>query len=1045
MRNNRLLWHKLTIITFSILLSVGVFLTITADNISAQTDDFKPAISNGAVSVAGALVQPDGKILVAGDFNSINTSPINGIARFNPDGTLDASFNTGSGADGAVNSIALQADGKIIIAGTFNAYDGVDVGRIARLNADGSIDTTFNSGGSGANNSIFKAKVSANGKILIGGSFATYNGTARVRFARLNSDGTLDTAFDPGSGVSSSVFDIAVQADGKYLIGGAFTTYNGTPASRIARINTDGSLDTSFMIGTGPNTTVRTVTLQSDGKILITGTFATIDGNARPGIARFNADGSIDTGFAAAPTGTTPQSLVLQPNGKIIVAGNFTSIGGASRNVIARLNADGTNDASFDPGTGILPVALNNVQELALQANGKILMVGTINSYNGNSILGIARANSDGSFDSTFDQYATRSGNVNAIQIQSDGKILVGGEFATVNRILRNSIARFNADGTVDSTFMPGTGATISSGAFANVTAIRVQSDGKIIIGGSFVNYNETPINRLARLNADGSLDTTFNIGAGAASTVNAVQIQPDGKILVGGIFTSFNGMPANRLVRLNTDGTLDTTFNIGTGVGGAVNVITLQSDGKIYLGGTFTSYNGTASNRIVRINADGTLDASFNIGSGTTGTVSAIVIQPDGKVILGGAFSSYNGTNLSRIVRLNTNGSIDPSFNISNVLNSNINEVLLLPNGKILIAGAFQTINGLPRKRIARLNSDGGFDASFITGNGTNDTINVLKRQPDGKILVGGAFESFQDRARSGIARITLTGSSFADFDGDGKTDLSVFRPTEGSWFIQQSTSGFTGLKFGISNDKLTPVDFDGDGKTDVAVWRENSNNPGFSYFYILNSGDNTFRSEQFGAPGDDPSIVGDFDGDGKADPAVYRNAVGAQQSAFYYRPSSQPGVNFNTILWGANGDKPMRGDFDGDGKQDAAVFRPSNNTWYVLQSSNNQPRYDLWGAASDKFVNADYDGDGKTDLAVFRDGTWDIKQSSDNQPRYEVFGLAADKLVPADYDGDGKADVAVFRNGTWYILQSSNVNLNAQLFGADTDTPMPSAFVVQ
>ena len=1045
MINNRPLRHKLTFISFSILVFIGVLLTIAAENIKAQTDDFKPALGNGAVSVTETLVQPDGKILVAGDFSSINNSPINSIARFNADGSLDTSFNTGSGAEGAINGMAIQPDGKIIITGTFTAFDSVTVGRVARLNADGSLDTTFNPGGSGANNTVEEVRVTASGKIIIGGFFANYNGTTRTRIALLNSDGTLDTAFDPGTGSSSSINDIAIQPDGKFLIGGAFTTYNGTPAPRIARINTDGTLDTTFMVGTGPNSTVRAVALQSDGKVLIAGTFATVDGNARPGIARLNADGSVDTSFAAAPTGAAPQSIAIQPDGKIIVAGNFTSIGGAARNGIARLNADGTNDASFDPGTGILPLATNNVQEIALQTDGKIILVGQINDYNGNPALGIVRANSDGSFDSTFDFYAARSGNVNAIQIQSDGKILVGGEFATVNRIVKNSIVRFNADGTVDSTFMPGTGATTSSGAFANVTTIKVQSDGKILIGGSFVNYNGTAINRIARLNADGTLDTTFNIGTGAASNVNVIEIQPDGKILVGGNFTTFNSVSANRLVRLNTDGTLDSAFTIGTGVGGQVNAIALQSDGKIYLGGTFTSYNGTPSNRAVRINADGTLDAAFNIGTGLTGTVNAIVTQPDGKVILGGAFSSYNGTTVSRIVRLNTDGSIDPAFNISNVLNSNINDVLLLPSGKILIAGVFQTINGLTVKRIARLNSNGGFDPTFITGNGANDTINVLRRQADGKVLVGGAFEVFQDKARTGIARIKVVGSTLFDFDGDGRSDLSVFRPTEGNWFIQQSNNGFTGLQFGVATDKLTPVDFDGDGKTDVAVWRENSANPGFSYFYIFNSADNTFRGEQFGKPGDDPSIVGDFDGDGKADPAVYRNATGGQPSAFYYRPSSQPGIDFNTILWGADGDKPMRGDFDGDGKQDAAVFRPSNNTWYILQSSNNQPRYDSWGASTDKFVPADYDGDGKTDLAVFRDGTWYIKQSSDNQQRFEPFGLNTDKLVPADYDGDGKTDVAVYRNGTWYILQSSNANLNAQPFGAGTDTPVPSAFIAQ
>ena len=1036
MKNNRPLRHKLTFFSFSLLVCIGVFFTINAN---AQVDNFSPAIGNGAVSVTKTLIQPDGKILIAGDFNNINNSPINGIARLNPDGTLDTSFNTRGGADGVINALDLQTDGKIIVAGTFTAFDGVAVGRIARLNADGSIDTTFNPGGSGFNSTVEEIRVLANGKIIVGGAFANYNGTTRTRLARLNADGTLDTSFDPGTGTSSTVNDIAVQPDGKYLVGGAFTTYNGTAASRIVRVNGDGTLDASFIIGTGPNTTVRTVSLQSDGKIIITGTFATVDGNARPGIVRLNADGSIDTSFAAAPTGAAPQAIVIQTDGKIIVTGSFTSIGGASRNGIARLNADGTNDASFDPGTGILPLSLNNVQELAVQADGKIVLVGQFTGYNGNQVSGIARVDSDGSLDSTFDFYAARAGNVNAIQIQPDGKILVGGEFATANRLVRNSIVRFNADGTVDPTFMPGTGATTSTGAFANVTTIRVQADGKIIIGGSFVNYNGTAANRLARLNHDGTLDTTFNIGTGAASTVNVILIQPDGKILVGGNFTTFNGMPANRLIRLNADGTPDATFMIGSGVGGPVNSIALQSDGKIYLGGGFTSYNGTPLNRAARINADGTLDTTFNIGTGLTGIVSSIVIQPDGKIILGGAFSSYNGTNLSRIVRLNPDGSIEPTFNITNVLNSNISDALLLPDGKILIAGLFQTINGQPVRRIARLTANGSFDPTFVIGNGANDTINVLRRQTDGKILVGGAFEIFQDKARTGIARFTIvTRKSTFDFDGDGRADLSVFRPSEGNWYINNSTSGFSAVQFGLATDKLVPADYDGDGKTDVAVWRENSNNPGFSYFYILNSATNTFRAEQFGQPGDDSSIVGDWDGDGKADLAVYR---GGAQSAFYYRPSSQPGADFTTIYWGTNNDLPVRGDFDGDGKSDAAVYRPSNNNWYILQSSNSQSSVDQWGLSIDKRVPADFDGDGKTDLAVFRNGVWYIKQSSTNQPRYETFGANTDKPVPADYDGDGKADIAVFRNGAWYLQQSTS-GFATSNFGNSTDQPVPEAF---
>ncbi len=281
-----------------------------------------------------------------------------------------------------------------------------------------------------------------------------------------------------------------------------------------------------------------------------------------------------------------------------------------------------------------------------------------------------------------------------------------------------------------------------------------------------------------------------------------------------------------------------------------------------------------------------------------------------------------------------------------------------------------------------------------------------------------------------------------FTDFDADGKADASVFRPTTGIWYINRSTAGFTAAQWGIATDKLTPADFDGDDKADIAVWRAGA--PTVAAYYILQSTTNTVRIELFGQTGDDPVVTGDWDGDGKADPGVYRNAAVGSQSYIYYRGSlSNPGGTVTYIQWGTTGDQAMRGDFDGDGKFDRAVFRPSNGVWYIVQSTNGTVRYENWGLSTDKFVPADYDGDSKTDLAVFRSGVWYIKQSSNGAASFINWGLSTDTLVPADYDGDGKTDAAIYRGGIWYIRMSSSGNMSAQPFGNGTDAPVPNAFV--
>jgi hypothetical protein len=279
-----------------------------------------------------------------------------------------------------------------------------------------------------------------------------------------------------------------------------------------------------------------------------------------------------------------------------------------------------------------------------------------------------------------------------------------------------------------------------------------------------------------------------------------------------------------------------------------------------------------------------------------------------------------------------------------------------------------------------------------------------------------------------------SVTNASRFDFEGDGKSDLAVFRPNGGLWFITNSSNNaFRALQFGANGDRPVPADYDGDGKTDVAVYRG-------GVWYRLKSSTNGFDAVSFGVAGDYPAAA-DFDGDRKADLAVFRPENGT-----WYRIFSSTGA-FSAVQFGANGDVPTAADFDGDNKADLAVFRSSNGVWYRVNSSNGAFSATQFGAEGDKVVPADYDGDGKADIAVYRPttGVWYVLKSANNTFGVTAFGLPTDLPTADDFDGDGKADVAVFRpeTGTWYRLNSSNGAFSAIQFGLNGDRPAQNSFV--
>ncbi len=828
-----------------------VLVFVWGERAGAAGGDLDTSFNSGGAgagdTVYAVALQPDGKSIIGGYFTSYNgnAAASDKIARLNTDGTLDATFNNGgAGADNTVYAVAVQSDGKILIAGDFTSYngDGAASDKIARLNTDGTLDTTFNNGGAGADDTMFAVAVQSDGKILIGGDFTSYNGDTGVSdyIARLNTDGTLDATFNNGgAGADTTVNVVALQANGKILIGGSFTGYNGGDANDyVARLNTDGMLDTSFnMGGSGMSFTVNTVAVQPDGKIISGGSFTSYNGNASDYIARLNADGTLDTSFNAGGVGTdgTVYAVAVQPDGKILIGGFLQSYNGDAdaSDKIARLNTDGTLDTSFNYG-GAGAGAGNQVFAVAVQSDGKIIIGGDFTSYNGdtaasdrvarllpapgelafsvasqsvnesagNATITLTRTGGTdnqvvakvtladvttsaadytfkpGSADASFNTGMGADNEVWSVAAQPDGKILIGGKFLNYNGTARTRIARLNADGTLDTSFNPGAGANDI------VYAIAIQPDGRILIGGAFTDYDGTARSRIARLNSDGTLDTTFNPGAGAAGTVPDVRtilLQPDGKAIIGGNFTMYDGTARGRIARLNSDASLDTSFATGAGAtGGGVFALALYSDGKVFIGGAFTMYDGTARGRVARINSDGTLDTSFAPSTGAEGSginVWAVAIQPDGGVLIGGNFTIYNGTARGRIVRANADGSLDATFNPGTGANSVVWTTTIQPDGKIIVCGAFSAFNGTTRNRILRLNSNGSLDTTFNPGTGANAVIlSATALQPDGRIAFGGQFTTFNGATSNRVARVN--GDLFVTWPAGDATDKTIQLP---------------------------------------------------------------------------------------------------------------------------------------------------------------------------------------------------------------------------------------------------------------------------
>jgi uncharacterized delta-60 repeat protein len=903
------------------------------------------------------------------------------------------------------------------------------------VRAAGEVDLTFNGAAHGDLinlGAVHAIKRQPDGKLLIGGTFTEVQGFAASGLARLNADGTVDTTFNtpdfqshnPNNGqinFGGDIFAIAVQPDGKILVGGSIFLgiFDQTGVKMcVRRLNADGSIDPTFFIERLlVGSVVYDIELQADGKILLGGLF-TLDSSATTkGLARLNADGTRDATFSAtfSASNLRVKDMDIQPDGKI-VAGGYSVSGTPSVTTpfVRRFNTDGTDDPSFTAITS----GSDTIEALKLQTDGKILVGGNFPPLGGVSPARIARLNADGTIDSSFGPGGgAPNAIVNDIAIRPDGKIIIGGNFASFNAVPMQRIARLNTDGTLDNTFT-------NSGTITNtaVNDVELLPDNRILAGVG----TSTLVDPLLRFSADGAFDSSYVVKITRGGTVYEMLQQPDGKVLVAGEFLYANGVPRRSLARFNADGTLDTSFvpYFNNALPPQIiYAIALQADGKILVG----AWHGIV---FQRLNTDGSQDTSFTPGFPSSSQLYDIAVQADGKILVGG----LGMPTLSTFGRYNSNGTRDATFNPAQP-GFYVRKVFVQSDGKLLVGGAFSTIGDIAnRNGVARYNPDGVLDNAFIPPNSPTLVGVDIDVQADGKVLVvGNGIRRLNSNGTLDVAVASINSDvSAVKYQPDGRIligggfSLVNSVPKNG---IARFTANLAldGTFTTFSNRNVNDIQLQLDGKILIGG--------GFTKV------DQTSRVRiarllNVSVP---TSTLFDYDGDGRADVSVFRPS----ENRWYVFRSSDSVVAQQ--VWAIAGDVPVPADYDGDFKTDYAIFRPSSGDWWYLSSINGAQIFVDWGQSGDIPLPSDFDGDGKSDYIVFRpsNSTWN-RISNTGTVSNVPFGLAGDKPVRGDFDGDGKSDPAIFRPSTgdwWYQSSISGAQL-AVHWGISTDIPAPADF---
>jgi uncharacterized delta-60 repeat protein len=715
------------------------------------------------------------------------------------------SFTTTVGTE--IDALAVQGNGQVIVAGNFQAEDGVAHYGLARLNADGSLDNTFGPavtlGTEGVGAAIFQIPgyinaiaVQTNGQVLVAGDFNYINGGQSSPYiTRINTDGSVDSTFHAAVPQYSTIQQLAVNSSGTVLV---------LASGALLELNAGGSLNTAFTSALPANSYIDHVVWQTDGKVVYNGS----DAGGQDLFGRLNANGTLDSTYTPAVTPGAYDLLGLRANNEVYIASRG-NLGTDPNNTIcaALLTTTGAVDPSF---TAPVNVSLGNPVSLAVLSAGGFVVNGGVTIPLGNNNYtnqGLAYFKANGTLNTTvfagLDPYGNGFSN---LAIDSTGALLIAGSFTKLGTVQALNMGRVSlSSGAVDTAYLP------PFSSLSSVSGIATMPNGFSIVWGDFNVVNGYYRPYVARMGPPGYVDLGFNSGAGPNDQVRSAVIQPNGAVVMGGDFTQVNGGASHNVARFNSDGSLDTNFAIpGTGFNGyqPVQVLALQPDGKIVVGGGFTAINGVSHPYIARLNSDGSVDSSFNASANNT--VQSIVLQPDGRILVGGIFTKMDGVAAGAIARLNANGTLDTSFypaDLSYLLSGTVETIALQPNGQILAGGIFntgnQSINSVPGAALIRLNADGSPDSAFnnrvaglldLPGYVKIDAIAV---QPDGGIVAAGLFSVNGYSNRGGVIRLNANADLDPAFFSIGTPDQevdAVALPANGGMMFGGSFAHFDG-----------------------------------------------------------------------------------------------------------------------------------------------------------------------------------------------------------------------------------------------------------